>query len=363
MTRLHDLYSKQGTSPWLDNLQRRWFSSGELVDWVSKGIRGLTSNPTIFTKAILASDDYDEDYFAARRAGMSVEQAYWCLVKTDIENALEILHPIYIESASTDGFVSVEVDPKIARDGAATYQAAKALHQQIDAPNLLVKIPGTREGLPAIQKMISQHYSINVTLIFSLERYLEVTEAYLSGLEEAKGDLSKIASVASFFVSRLDTHIDKQLEALDTSRASSLIGHTAIASAKLAYMLFQKAFSGPRWEALVARGAQPQRLLWASTSTKNPDFLDTVYVDELIGPDTVNTLVDDTARAFMDHGSIARTIDMDLFRARDVFVELSQLGIDFRQATSQLEAAGVESFAASFEELLTALAAKDHLTV
>ena len=252
---------------------------------------------------------------------MCANAAYWQLVTSDIRAALDILRPVYDESSGVDGYVSVEVDPKLARDSAKTESAARALHQRLNAPNLYVKIPGTAEGLAPIGAMIAEHRCINVTLIFSLKRYAEVMEAYISGLEAAEGDLSDISSVASFFVSRLDTEVDRRLDVIGTPEALACKGKAALASGKLAYELFTQTFSGPRWEALAARGARVQRPLWASTSTKNPDYPDTMYVDQLIGPDTVNTLPDSTMEAFEDHGTVARTIDVDVDRARAVLVD------------------------------------------
>lgn len=358
MTRLQQLFTEQGQSPWLDNLRRGWITSGELEGWVSRGVRGLTSNPSIFTNAILGSEDYDEEFSGAVGAGLGVEDAYWQLVSSDIRAALDILRPVFDASAGVDGYVSVEVDPKLARDSARTCEAARRLHQQINAPNLYVKIPGTAEGLQPIRTMIAEHRSINVTLIFSLERYAEVMETYLCGLEAAEGDLSDISSVASFFVSRLDTEVDRRLDVIGTPSAAELKGKAALASGKLAYELFQRTFSGPRWEALVERGARVQRPLWASTSTKNPDYPDTLYVDGLIGPDTVNTLPDSTMAAFEDHGTVARTIDIGLDEARAVLDDLARIGVDIAAVTAQLETEGVASFEKSFDELLDALNAK-----
>ncbi len=358
MTRLQQLFSEQGQSPWLDNLRRGWITSGELEDWVAAGVRGLTSNPSIFTNAILGSEDYDAEFSDAIGGGMGVEAAYWKLVSSDIRAALEILRPVYHESNGVDGYVSVEVDPKLARDSTRTTQAARRLHEQMNAPNLYVKIPGTAEGLSPVRTMIAEHRSINVTLIFSLQRYAEVMETYISGLEEADGDLSDVSSVASFFVSRLDTEVDRRLELIGTARAQELKGRAALASGQLAYELFRRTFSGPRWEALAQRGARVQRPLWASTSTKNPDYPDTLYVDGLIGPDTVNTLPDSTMAAFEDHGTVARTIDAGVDEARAVLAELARLGIDIDDVAQQLETEGVASFEKSFDELLEALATK-----
>jgi transaldolase len=358
MTRLHDLFAEQGQSPWLDNIRRGWITSGELAQRVADGVRGLTSNPSIFQKAIQGSDEYDEEFGQAIAGGLDVEGSYWRLVTSDIRAALDILRPVHDESDGLDGYVSVEVDPGLARDGAATEASARSLHEQLDAPNLYVKIPATAEGLAPIEQMIAEKRSINVTLIFSLERYGEVMEAYLRGLERAEGDLSGISSVASFFISRLDVEVDRRLDAIGTEEALALRGKAAVANGKLAYALFRDTFSGPRWDALVARGARVQRPLWASTSTKNPDYPDTLYVDELIGPDTVNTLPDATIDAFEDHGTVARTIDAGVDEARRVMADLAAVGIDLDDVTRRLEDEGVAAFEKSFDELLAALGEK-----
>ncbi|NCG24022.1 MAG: transaldolase [Actinobacteria bacterium] len=358
MTRLHDLYAQQGQSPWLDNIRRGWITSGELARWVESGVRGLTSNPSIFQKAIQGSAEYDDEFTSSIESGMDVEASYWQLVTSDIRAALSILRPIYDESQGLDGYVSVEVDPGLARDTDGTTTAARQLDERLSEPNLYVKIPATAEGLLPIQTMISEKRSINVTLIFSLERYAEVMEAYIAGLEAADGNLQDISSVASFFISRLDVEVDRRLNALGSPEALALRGKAAVANGKLAYALFSRTFSGPRWETLVERGARVQRPLWASTSTKNPDYPDTLYVDELIGPHTVNTLPDNTLEAFKDHGTVARTIDFDVKAARAVIDELATLGVDMVEVTQQLEDEGVAAFEKSFDELLGALSEK-----
>jgi transaldolase len=358
MTRLHDLFAEQGQSPWLDNIRRGWITSGELDNWVTAGVRGLTSNPSIFQKAIQGSEEYDEEFVGAIESGLDVEASYWQLVTSDIRAALDILRPVYNDSDGLDGYVSVEVDPGLARDSIGTETAARALDEQLTAPNLYVKIPATAEGLGPIEQMISEGRSINVTLIFSLARYQGVMEAYLSGLERADGDLSDISSVASFFISRVDVEVDRRLDAIGTPEALALRGKAAVANGKLAYALFLEAFSGSRWEALAARGARVQRPLWASTSTKNPDYPDTLYVDELIGPHTVNTLPDNTIEAFEDHGVIARTVDAGVDDARAVMAELVKVGVDIDEVTQQLEEEGVAAFEKSFDELLAALTVK-----
>jgi transaldolase len=358
MSRLTDLSTQQGQSPWLDNMRRGWITGGELERWVERGVRGITSNPTIFQKAIDAGHDYDAQFGQLVGAGRTIEDAYWDMVVTDIEDGLRILRPVHDESDGVDGYVSIEVAPELARDTERTVASARELHERIDEPNLFVKIPATAEGVPAIRQMISEGRSINVTLIFGLDRYDEVIEAYLSGLEAYDGDLSKIASVASFFVSRVDTEVDRRLDAIGTVDALGLRGRTAVAQAQLAYELFLQRFSGTRWEALAARGARVQRPLWASTSTKNPAYQDTLYVDTLIGPETVNTMPENTLEAFDDHGVLARTVDADLDGARQVIDGVENVGIDLDEVSTVLEEQGVASFAKSFDELLGSLGAK-----
>ncbi|MCC5950500.1 MAG: transaldolase [Acidimicrobiia bacterium] len=358
MGRLNDLFDQQGQSPWLDNLKRGWITSGELERWVERGVRGITSNPTIFQKAIESTDDYDPQFREATTAGDDVEAAYWELVTRDIRDALRILAPVHEQSNGVDGYVSVEVAPSLAHDTDGTIAAARHLHSLIDEPNLYVKIPGTAEGIPAIRQVLSEGHSVNVTLLFSLQRYDEVIEAYLSGLEAYDGDLSKVSSVASFFVSRVDTEVDRRLEAIGTEAALALRGKVAVANAQVAYQHFLEHFSGPRWDALVARGAKVQRPLWASTSTKNPDYPDTLYIDSLIGPNTVNTVPDATLADFEDHGTVARTVDADPDAARKVLADLAEVGVDIDDVTATLEAEGVASFSKSFDDLISALEAK-----
>jgi transaldolase len=358
VTRLQDLHAEQNQSPWLDNLKRGWITSGELERWAERGVRGITSNPSIFQKAMETGDAYDAQLRDLAGSGTTVLDSYWELVVSDIRDALRILRPTFDASGGEDGYVSVEVAPSLARDTAGTIEAARHLNTLIDEPNLYVKIPGTAEGLPAIQQMIAEGRSINVTLLFSLERYTEVIEAYLSGLEAHDGDLSGISSVASFFVSRVDTEVDRRLDEVGTDAALALRGQAAVANAKLAYQLFVERFSGPRWQALADRGARRQRPLWASTSTKNPAYPDTLYVDALIGPDTVNTIPDATLEAFDDHGTVARTIDVGLDAARRLLVDLSAVGVDLADVTRTLEDEGVASFSKSFDELIDVLQTK-----
>ncbi len=360
--RLQDLHNEGRQSPWLDNLRRGWITSGELDNWVAAGIRGLTSNPAIFQKAIEGSDDYDPQFRQLIKDGVAVKQAYWDLVTSDIRGALQALSPVYQASDGLDGFVSVEVDPALARDTDRTTADARSLHELINAPNLMVKIPGTTEGLPSIRTMISEGRSINVTLIFSVSRYIEVMEAYLAGLEEAVAaglsDLSNIASVASFFISRTDTEVDRRLEEIGSERALELRGKAAVAQAQVAYQHFLSTFSGPRWEALADCGAQVQRPLWASTSTKNPKYSETLYVDELIGPNTVNTMPDNTIEAFIARGTVKRTVDTDPSSAHATLNSLAEIGIDLEDVAQVLEEEGVASFVKSFDELIASLTSK-----
>lgn len=359
--RLLALHSVEGQSPWLDNLRRGYITSGELSQLIEKGIRGLTSNPTIFQKAITSSSDYDAQFGSEISQGVSPEDAYWSLVVSDIQGALDIFAPLYSTSNGTDGFVSVEVDPWLAHASTDTLAAARALHERVNRPNVMIKIPATREGIPAIRQMIAEGRNVNVTLIFSLDRYQEVMDAYIEGLEQLAaegGDVSTVASVASFFISRVDTEIDRRLEAIGTPEALSLCGTGAINQAKLAYRAFQNTFSGSRWDALVSRGAKVQRPLWASTSTKNPSYPDTLYVDQLIGPHTVNTLPDSTVEAFADHGVVSRTIDLNVDTAAEQWAKLATLGVDTNDVAEQLEREGVSSFQKSFDELITALRTK-----
>jgi transaldolase len=358
MTKLQRLYQEQGQSPWLDNLTRVYLRDGTLGRLVADGIRGVTANPTIFAKAIEGSDAYDEQFAARIAQGRPVTDAYWDLVVDDISDALGVLGPTFDASSGSDGFVSVEVAPELARDTDATIAAARQLHQRIAQPNLLVKIPATGEGVPAIQAMTAEGRSINITLIFSVARYAEVIEAYLAGLEtlaQGGGDLASVRSVASFFVSRVDTEVDRRLEAVGTPAALALRGKAALAQAKLAYRLFGDRFSGQRWERLAARGARVQRPLWASTSTKNPAYPDTLYVDRLIGPDTVTTLPESTIAAFEDHGTLARSIDSGVADAGAVMDTLAEVGVDMDDVGRTLEDQGVASFHQSFTHVLEAL--------
>jgi transaldolase len=358
---LKRLSVEHGQSPWLDNLQRGYLTSGKLASLVEDGVRGLTSNPTIFQKAIQGSSDYDEQFTKEINSGSSAQDAYWELVLQDIHGALDIFADLFMQSGGTDGFVSVEVDPSLAHDSAGTLSAARLLHERISRPNVMIKIPATSAGIPAIREMIAEGRNVNVTLIFSLARYQDVMDAYIDGLEQrlsSGASISGISSVASFFISRVDNEIDKRLEALATPSAMALRGTAAVNQARLAYAAFQKTFSGPRWDVLAKAGASVQRPLWASTSTKNPSYPDTMYVDELIGPDTVNTLPDATLEAFVQRGTVSRTIDRDLNISKRQWAELAMNAIDVDDVASLLEAEGVASFIKSFDELIEALETK-----
>jgi transaldolase len=362
MNRLRSLSTDFHQSPWLDNHPRSYLTSGELIALRDRGARGLTSNPSIFQKAIAGSDDYDEQFRDLAADPHPVIDDYWEMVLDDIHGACDVFSRVYDETDGLDGYVSVEVDPSLAHDTDGTTSAARDLHERLHRRNLMVKIPGTADGLPAIRQMISEGRNINVTLIFSLDGYADVMEAYISGLEqlavEPDADLSSVASVASFFISRVDTEVDRRLQAIGTDDALALRGKAAVAQGKLAYRQFQETFSGERWEALAARGARVQRPLWASTSTKNDAYPDTLYVDQLIGPHTVNTLPENTLESFADHGTLARTVDADVDDARQVWQSLADVGVDMDDVAAQLEREGVDSFIKSFDELIETLEQK-----
>jgi transaldolase len=358
LRRLHDVH---GQSPWLDNLRRGWITSGHLAALRDAGVRGLTSNPSIFQKAIAGSSDYDEQFASLVRDGADAATGYWALVSRDIDAALDVFAPVHEASGGEDGWVSLEVDPDLAHDASGTLRAARGLAARIDRPNLMIKVPATREALPAIRTLVAEGCSINVTLIFGVERYRAVAEAYLAGLEDlAQRDparVPRVGGVASFFVSRVDTEVDRRLEAIG-GPALGLRGLAAVAQARLAYAAWAEIFAGPRWHALARRGARVQRPLWASTSTKNPAYPDTRYVDALIGPSTVNTLPDATLEAFADHGTLARTIDADPAGAAADWARIADAGVDLAAVSEVLEREGVLAFQKSFVELLDALKAR-----
>lgn len=357
--RIRELHERHGQSAWLDNLKRSYVTSGKLVELRERGVRGLTANPTILQKAITGSSDYDDQLREILADDGSITDAYWALVIRDVHDACDVFSRIYDHSDGADGYVSVEVAPDVAHDAAATVEAARGLHQRIDRRNLMVKIPATEQGIGPIEEMIAEGRNTNVTLIFGLPRYAQVIEAYMRGLERLArhpdADLSRVASVASFFISRVDVEVDKRLSEIGTAEALALRGKSAIAQGKLAYRLFTETFAGPRWDALAARGARVLRPLWASTSTKNDDYPDTMYVDELIGPDTVNTLPDRTLEAFADHGTLERRVDADVDHAEAVFAALANVGVDIDDVSEQLEREAIDSFAASFDDVIRTL--------
>lgn len=360
---LHDLH-REGQSVWLDYIRRGILRGGELRDMIPRyDLRGVTSNPSIFEQAIAKSDDYDADLERLSADGADGNAAYEALALDDIRAAADLFRPVFDAAEGHDGFVSLEVSPELAHDTGGTLYEAHRLWKALDRPNVMIKVPGTDEGVPAIEQLIADGLNVNVTLLFSLEGYEKVMEAYIRGLErrcEGGYDLSHVASVASFFVSRVDTAVDAQLEALareapDEDRRAhlkSLMGRAAVANAKLAYDRFQQVFSGPRWNALAARGARVQRPLWASTSTKNPTYRDVIYVEDLIGPHTVNTMPMNTVEAFADHGVARRTVDEDVEGAKALLHELRAHGIDLDEVTDELQRDGVEKFAVSFRGML-----------
>jgi transaldolase len=350
------ILSAQGQSVWLDSISRHALQSGELKRMIDEdAVVGVTSNPSIFQKAMAEGDAYDDQIREVLQSEQDTKEVFYALAHRDITDACDLLRPIWDSGGGLDGYVSWEVDPRFANDTQATIDEARRLHDWVDRPNLLVKIPATKEGLPAIEESIAAGVSINVTLIFGLERYREVAEAYLRGLErfvEGGGDPSSVASVASFFVSRVDTEGDKRLE---QAGREDLQGKLAVANAQLAYEAYLEIFSGDRWETLKAKGASPQRCLWASTSVKNPKYRDTLYVEELIGPATVNTMPLETIEAFQDHGKVARTLDADFDGARKVFSDIEAAGIDIMDVTNTLEIEGVDKFKDAMQQLLDGL--------
>src|SRR6476660_1288039 len=357
-SRLHQL-SARGQSVWIDYLSRDLLETGELKRMMEEdAVVGVTSNPTIFQKALSQGSAYDEQLKELEHEG-DAKEIFLHLAVRDVENALDLLAPVHEQNAQ-DGYGSIEVDATLAYDTKATYDEAIRLHEWIDRPNAYVKIPGTKPGLQAIEDCIAAGRSINVTLLFSLEMHSESMEAYLRGLErfvEGGGDATKVRSVASFFVSRVDTEADKRLEAIGSDEALALRGK--LANARIAYENYLKAFSGARWEALEAKGALPQRCLWASTSTKNPEYRDVLYVEELIGPHTVNTMPEETIRAFQDHGEVRGDTVLDgVAEAHQLLEQLAAVGIDYDDVVLTLEKEGVQKFSDSFAELLDGVRAK-----
>ena len=358
-SRLHEL-TERGQSVWFDTLSRDLVHSGGLKRMMEEdAVTGVTSNPTIFQKALSEGDAYDDQLKELLAVEDDPTKIFFALALDDIRDACDVLRPAYDASGGGDGYVSMEVEPGIAYDTRKSFQQARWIATEVDRPNLYVKIPATAPGLPAIEDCIAHGTSINITLIFSLQRYEAVVEAYLRGIERlvaGGGDPSSVVSVASFFVSRVDTETDKRLDALGRQE---LQGKLAIANAKLAYQHYLKAFAGPRWDFLAGKGARPQRCLWASTSTKNPEYRDVMYVEELIGPDTVNTMPLETIEAFQDHGEVrGNTVLEGIEDAERLLVELRDVGVDYDDVVETLEEEGVQKFADSFAELLDGVRSK-----
>jgi transaldolase len=363
MSKLTELES-MGQSIWLDYIQRSMITSGELKQLIDIGLRGVTSNPAIFEKAIAGSNDYDEDLKQLLKTDQPIEQIYEALAIKDISLAADELRGVYDSSGGKDGYVSLEVSPELAYDTEKTIVEAKRLFETVNRPNVMIKVPATQAGLPAITTLIGSGVNVNVTLIFSLENYKAVAAAYLAGLEKlaaigptVKGGhpIDKVASVASFFVSRVDTAVDTELEKIG---AGELLGKIAVANSKVAYEQYKKILEQSRWQQLADKGARVQRVLWASTSTKNRAYPDNLYVDELIGPDTVNTLPPSTLESFMDHGRVAQTLTRGLAEAQSQLAKLADLGIDLEAITQKLQDDGVVAFAQPFKKLLESIAEK-----
>jgi transaldolase len=349
--------SAAGVSVWLDDISRERLTTGNLAGLIrDRHVVGVTSNPTIFAHALASGSAYDSQLADLEVREVGLEEAARAITTYDIRWACDVLRPAYDATSGIDGRVSIEVDPRIARDTAKTIAEARALWWLVDRPNLFIKIPATEQGLPAITQCLSEGISINVTLIFALERYGQVIDAFFAGIEQARQaghDLSTIESVASFFVSRVDTEVDRRLDKIGTAEAAALRGKAAIANARLAYELYEERFATPRWEALRQAGARPQRPLWASTSTKDPAFPDTMYVEELVAPGTVNTMPESTLDAMADHGKVrGNTASSGYDQARQVFADLEALGIGYQDVVTVLEDEGVAKFAASWQEML-----------
>jgi len=359
--------AKLGQSIWYDNISRKLLTSGRLGALVDDGLMGMTSNPTIFEMAIAGGDDYDGDVRRLVAGGAGVEAIYDTLTISDVAAAADELRRVYERTSGLDGFVSIEVAPTLANDAGGTVDDARRLWKALDRPNIMIKVPATRPGFGAVEQLLSEGINVNVTLMFSMTHYEAVAEAHIRGLEAraaAGQPVERVASVASFFVSRVDTMVDALLEAIvreegpGAGLAASLVGKSAVANSKLVYERFRQVYDGARFAALRARGARLQRVLWASTSTKNPDYPDTLYVDTLIGPDTVNTVPPETYEAIQDHAFVRRSVDQNMDAARKVVSDLAQLGIDLNQVGERLSAEGVEKFTRSYEQLLSAIAAK-----
>jgi len=357
MTKIHDLL-QHGQSIWIDYIRRQYIQDGGMQQAIDDGVRGVTSNPAIFEKAIAGSDDYDEDIQKMVAEGKSTDEIYETLAIADIQAAADLFRTVYDSSDGVDGYVSLEVSPTLARDTNGTIEEARRLFAAVDRPNVMIKVPATPAGIPAIETLIGEGINVNVTLMFSMKHYEDVANAYITGLEKfkaANGDLSKVASVASFFVSRVDSRLDPMLE---EKGAPELMGKVAIANSKVVYQRFQEIFNSERWNALAEEGARVQRPLWASTSTKNPEYPDTLYVDSLIGEHTVDTTPPDTLEAFLDHGTVAATVADDLDEAIATLEKLADLGIDLSVETEALQDEGVVKFEKPFASMMDSLEAK-----
>ncbi len=357
MRALHEL----GQSIWLDYLRRGMLRSGELAGLIASGLRGMTSNPTIFEQAVGGSTDYDDALARAAGSSRSDTDVFEAIAVEDVRDAADLFRPLYNHSNGADGFVSLEVSPGLARDTAGTIAEAERLWQAVGRPNVMIKIPGTREGWPAIERCLTNGININITLLFSVEHYRKVAEAYLAALEVrgSKGErIDGVASVASFFVSRVDTEVDARLARIDQPEAKELVGTIGVANARLAYAAFEEITKSDRWRRLSAKGAKVQRPLWASTGTKNPAYSDVLYVDELIGRDTVNTLPPETLRKFEEHGTVAPTLAGHEDDARKRMERLARVGVDFDDVTRVLEAEGIDKFATSYAALLGTIGKK-----
>jgi transaldolase len=358
-----------GQSIWLDSIDRRMLHDGELDRRIrDDALTGMTSNPTIFQKALASSNAYDEQIVAAEEESPTSWELFELLETTDVRDACDAFAGVYSTTRGADGYVSIEISPGVSNDAEAAVEEARRLWKTVDRPNVMVKVPGTREGAVAVRRLIADGINVNITLLFAIEAHERVIEAYLGGLEDrvkARQPIDGLASVASFFVSRVDTEIDKRLDALiakappaEKERLQMLKGRAAIANAKLAYKLFREKFSGPRWEALKKEGARVQRPLWASTSTKNPAYRDVMYVEELIGPDTVDTMPPATIDAFKDHGVVAKSVDKKVAAAEGLLKEIEGVGISMREVTEKLLVEGIASFQKSFDELIAGLESK-----
>ena len=357
MSKIHEL-NEWGQSIWFDFIRRSFTESGDLQGLIDQGVRGVTSNPAIFDKAIAGSSDYDEEISRLVAEGKTTAEIYEALVLEDIARAADLFRPLYDESRGGDGYVSLEVSPTLADNTPGTIAEAKRLFAALDRPNILIKIPATPAGIPAIEECISSGLNVNVTLIFSMAQYEAVAEAYIRGLEKLLqdgGDLGSVASVASFFVSRVDGKVDAALEQIGNT---DLQGKIAVDNARLAYARFKEIFAGSRWESLSRSGAKVQRPLWASTGTKNQNYRDTLYIDSLIGEYTVNTVPPATLDAFLDHGSVGTTIGEDLGGAQSRMNDLKNAGVDLDSITGTLLEEGVDAFAKAFEDLIESIASK-----